>query len=70
MSKNLIVKICPDGKIEAKVEGFKGNECCQYINILEELLEAEIVDSAYTQEFYNTTTVHEVAMQEVKNNDC
>ncbi len=69
MSKSLIVKICPDGKIEAKVEGFKGNECCKYINILEELLDAETVDSEYTEEFYNTTVIHESALEEVKNND-
>lgn len=70
MSKNLIVKIHPDGKIEAKVEGFKGNECCKYIGILEELLEAETFDSEYTEEFYNTTTISESVMQEVKNNEC
>ena len=51
MSKGFRVKIHPDGRVEAKVSGFKGNECAQYISILEDLLDAETVDSEYTEEF-------------------
>ncbi|HEX8317735.1 DUF2997 domain-containing protein [Longimicrobium sp.] len=51
MSEAFTVRIFPDGTVQAEVHGAKGKRCTDYIAILEELLEAETVDSAYTAEY-------------------
>jgi hypothetical protein len=51
MSEAFTVRIFPDGTVQAEVHGAKGKRCTDYIAILEELLEAETADSAYTAEY-------------------
>lgn len=51
MSEAFTVRIFPDGTVQAEVHGAKGKRCTDYIAILEELLEAETIDSAYTAEY-------------------
>lgn len=41
-----------DGSIKAETIGIKGAKCMASIAALEDLLEAETVDSEYTKEFY------------------
>lgn len=60
MRRQLQIKIYPDGKIEAKTLGIAGRECTGYISVLEALLHARTVESAYTQE-YEQTQVQEEA---------
>jgi hypothetical protein len=57
MSKQLRIQIFQDGQIQAEVLGVKGKKCTDYITLLEELLEAEIIESEYTSEFYETEEV-------------
>jgi len=54
VKKQLQVRIHPDGKIDAKTLGIKGEKCTEYIKILEKLLNAQVVESAYTEEFMQT----------------
>ena len=54
MANRLNVRIFPDGLIQADIHGIKGKKCAEYIRILEEILEAEAVDSAYTPEYFQT----------------
>jgi hypothetical protein len=54
MSKKLRIQIFQDGRIQAEVLGIKGKKCTDYISLLEELLDAETVDSEYTSEYYET----------------
>lgn len=51
MSEAFTVRIFPDGTVQAEVHGARGKRCTDYIAILEELLEAETADSAYTAEY-------------------
>lgn len=55
--KRIKVQIYSDGKVQAEVQGVKGKKCTDYIAILEELLEAETVDSSYTPEYYEQEQV-------------
>ena len=57
MSKKIQITIGADGRLSAETIGMKGNECTQYLAILEELLEAEILDSDYTADFFETFSV-------------
>lgn len=54
MDKKINIRIFPDGTVKAEVEGIKGKKCTDYIKIIEELLEAETVDSDYTPEYYES----------------
>ncbi|MGX6443805.1 DUF2997 domain-containing protein [Neobacillus sp. K501] len=48
------IQIFQDGQIQAEVLGIKGKKCTDYISILEELLEAETIDSEYTPEYFES----------------
>ena len=61
MAKQIRVRIHPDGRVEAETLGIKGAKCTEAIPLLERLLDAEVVESAYTAEFYQT---EEVRMEE------
>lgn len=49
--KQIKLKIYPDGKVKADIIGFKGKKCTDYISVLEQLLDAETIDSEWTQEY-------------------
>ncbi len=66
--QRIAVTIGPDGKISAATLGISGQSCLDYIPVLEDLLGAEVVDSAFTAEYAAeavevvdgaTETVHE-----------
>lgn len=46
-----VVTIGRDGSIKAKTLGIKGKACVDYLPLLEDLLDAEVVDSAFTPEY-------------------
>lgn len=52
MSKQIKLKIHPDGLVQAEVSGFRGKKCADYISILEQLLDAEAIDSERTPEYF------------------
>ncbi|ASS87230.1 MULTISPECIES: DUF2997 domain-containing protein [Geobacillus] len=65
--KKIIIKITEDGKIFAETSGMKGKQCLEYIQILEELLEAETIDSEFTHEYFETNVVmNETQRQMIK----
>ncbi|MBI6874766.1 DUF2997 domain-containing protein [Clostridium aciditolerans] len=68
MTKRIKVQIFEDGTVQAEVQGIKGKKCTNYIKILEDILQAETVDSDYTKEYYETEKVmlDEVEHQELK----
>ena len=52
--KQIKLHIRPDGTVQAETQGVKGKACTDYIKIMEELLDAQTVDSSYTPEYYET----------------
>lgn len=56
-AKQIRVRVFPDGQIKAEVVGVKGQACLDYIEVLEQMLDAEAVDSEYTSEYYETAQV-------------
>ena len=57
MAKRIKIRIFPDGRVQAEVQGVKGKACTNYIPILEELLNAQTADSSYTPEYFETESV-------------
>lgn len=51
MSRRIAVTINRDGSIKAETLGIKGKTCLDYVPLLEELLEAETVQSEFTAEY-------------------
>ena len=54
MAKQYKIKISPEGEIEVETIGFKGKECLKHIDILEELLDAEVIDSDFLDDYFMT----------------
>ncbi len=52
MSKQIRLSISPDGQVYAEVLGFRGKKCADYISVLEDLLDAEAIDSERAPEYY------------------
>ncbi|WP_252214223.1 DUF2997 domain-containing protein [Clostridium sp. VAP41] len=57
MGKKIQLRIYPDGTIQANVEGVKGKKCTNYIKIIEDILVAEVIDSEYTPEYYESEKI-------------
>lgn len=53
-NKKVQIKITEDGKFFAETLGMKGKECLSIIEVLEDLLDAETLDSDYTEEYFET----------------
>lgn len=68
-TKKFIIRLSPDGKIQAEVEGIKGKSCRDYIKILEEVLNAQTIDSEPTDEYYEPETNLEIEPLEKYKNE-
>ncbi len=51
MSRRIAVTINRDGSIKAETLGITGKTCLDYVPLLEELLDAETVESAFTADY-------------------
>jgi hypothetical protein len=47
----IVVRLRPDGTIEAVTHGLKGDACLPYVETVEQLTDARTVDSYYTDEW-------------------
>lgn len=52
MAKRISIRIYSDGHVQAETQGIKGKRCTEYISVLEEILQAEAIESEYTSEYY------------------
>ena len=48
------VVVAPDGSVTATTHNTRGTDCLPYIQVLEDLLDATTVDSAYTEDWSTT----------------
>lgn len=59
MSKQIVLKIKKNGIIEAEINGVKGAACLDYIDLIKEVTNGEIIDQEKTPEFYQHITTEE-----------
>lgn len=52
MAKQIVLKIKKNGMIEGEINGVKGAACLDYIDLIKEITDGEIVDQEKTPEFY------------------
>lgn len=62
--EQVVVTVAPDGAITAETRGITGEACLDYIQVLEDLLEATATSSAFTEDYERTATT--VSEQEVR----
>ena len=60
MDKKIRFEISPNGEIRAKTLGMHGVECMDYVELIEQLLDAKAVDSQFTEEYAQTEIQHRV----------
>lgn len=51
MTKQLVVKLRPDGTVDAETFGMYGAECLDHIEALEALLDAQTTSSSFTADY-------------------
>lgn len=61
--KQLIVQVRPDGTVHAETVGLYGNECLDYIAILEDMLDAETTASSFTDAYGQVAAAQETTAQ-------
>ncbi|MCU1404546.1 MAG: hypothetical protein JWQ43_849 [Glaciihabitans sp.] len=61
--KQLIVQVRPDGTVHAETIGMYGNECLDYIAVLENMLDAETTASSFTEAYGQVAAEQETAAQ-------
>ena len=54
--KKLKIKLLPNGEIQMETHGVKGKKCLDYIDVLKKLVDVRILDTQYSQEYYETET--------------
>lgn len=61
MGKQIKIRIYPDGKIESQTVNIKGKSCLKYIQPLESLLDANVIDSEFTSEYHEIMETNSIA---------
>ncbi|POH66308.1 hypothetical protein C3B59_07680 [Cryobacterium zongtaii] len=61
--KQLIVQVRPDGTVHAETLGMFGNECLDYITVLENMLEAETTSSSFTDAYAQVAAEQETTAE-------
>lgn len=52
--KQIVIKISPEGIIDAETVNMKGHECQKYVSVIEELTGSVAVESKYKDSFYQS----------------
>jgi hypothetical protein len=65
MPRKLRITIGEHGTIRAETIGIKGPSCMELLDLMGQLADAEVVDSAFTAEYYDETTVNEETVGKV-----
>lgn len=66
MAKQIQIRIFPNGEIQTVTHDIKGKQCLKYIKPLEALLQAKVVDSAFTKDYYETEAQIQQTVQETE----
>ncbi|MER7008745.1 DUF2997 domain-containing protein [Dactylosporangium sp. NPDC000555] len=62
--RRIVVTVAADGTVSAETLGVKGSKCLDYIAVLEDLLEAQTVNSEYTSDYTAATNTVSVRQEQ------
>ena len=60
MTKQIKIRIYPDGRIESETHDIKGKECLKYIKEIEKLTDAKTVHSEFTKEYHQIISTNDI----------
>lgn len=66
MAEKVQIRLYPDGRIEAETLGMQGEKCTDVIALLEQLLNAEVVETNLKPEYHEIAEVKTKARQSLK----
>jgi hypothetical protein len=52
------LRIFPDGRVEAEIDGIRGNGCMKFIPLVEQLTGSEAIDSRRTENYFLKTELN------------
>lgn len=52
--KQIVIRLAPNGEIQAETQGIFGGECLNYLKLIEALTNAKVTDSEFTKEYLQT----------------
>lgn len=58
MTKQIKIRVYPDGRIESETVGIKGKSCLGYIKEIEQLTDAQVIHSEFTEEYYQNSVMN------------
>lgn len=58
MTKQIKIRVYPDGRIESETVGIKGKSCLGYIKEIEQLTDAQVIHSEFTEEYYQSSVMN------------
>ena len=64
--KNIKIRIFKDGTITSETVGYKGDTCLKCVEIIQDIVEGRIVDSNFTEEYYETVMVNLESEEHIK----
>lgn len=62
--KQLVIQVRADGTVNAETINMTGEECLEYIAVLEDLLDAETVSSSYTADYHAVASTDSTVVQD------
>lgn len=68
MKKQIKIRVYPDGRIESETVGIKGKSCLGYIKEIEQLTDAQVVHSEFTEEYYQSSVMNNEYNEEQQQN--
>lgn len=64
--KNIRIRIFKDGTITSETVGYKGDACLKCVEIIQDIVEGRIVDSSFTEEYYEPVIINLESEEHIK----
>ena len=59
MTKQIKIRVYPDGRIESETHDIKGKDCLSYIKEIEQLTDSKIESSEFTSDYNQIVSTNE-----------
>lgn len=67
--KQLKIKLLPNGEVQMETVGIKGKKCLDYVKLLQVLADVKIVNSEYTDEYYELENEYNDDVRIIRNTE-
>lgn len=64
--QQVVVVVAPDGTVRAETHGVLGERCLDYVAILEDLIDGQVTQSSYTEDWNRQEIVEDQADHDIE----